>query len=124
RREPLTDIAFRDAGTAGKVGNGDRLAVAHRLVQAELVSHHDQGAGDAGADVPDEASHQGIELLRIWLTHDHAPLVGAWPELSRTGSTPSRKLRCYTRASHPESAKTGYGGAAGRRRIIRRGAAA
>jgi hypothetical protein len=65
RRQPLADVPLGRVRAVGELGGGDRLAVRHRPEQAEALAERDQREADRGAEVGDEATHQGVERALI-----------------------------------------------------------
>jgi hypothetical protein len=69
RGEPLLHVPFVGAGALGQLPAGYRIAVGHRLVQAELVADEDGRCVHHGSEVPDEPSDELVELVFVnrWL---------------------------------------------------------
>ncbi len=69
--QPLADVALVTVGALGQLLGGDRLAVGHRLVQAELVADQNQRRGDRRAQVAHELTHELFELCFIYFYCAH-----------------------------------------------------
>jgi hypothetical protein len=73
--QPLADVALAAAGALGELRGRHRLAVRHRLVEAELVADQHERRRRAAAEILDELAHELLELRLVDRLGRHAVLL-------------------------------------------------